>query len=48
MKKSNFACFVHISCLVLVLAIAGGGAKECGDPECKSKYDFPGGCAAPD
>ncbi|XP_062705121.1 transport and Golgi organization protein 1 isoform X2 [Aedes albopictus] len=36
MKKSNFACFVHISCLVLVLAIAGGGAKECGDPECKT------------
>lgn len=36
MKKSNFACFVHISCLVLVLALAGSGAKECGDPECKT------------
>lgn len=36
MKKLNFACFVHISCLVLALNLAGSGARECGDPECKT------------
>uniref|UniRef100_A0A1Q3FG69 Putative transport and golgi organization protein 1 n=1 Tax=Culex tarsalis TaxID=7177 RepID=A0A1Q3FG69_CULTA len=36
MKKLNFASFVHISCLVLVLNAAGSGARECGDPECKT------------
>ncbi|XP_021703944.1 transport and Golgi organization protein 1 isoform X1 [Aedes aegypti] len=36
MKKLNFAGFVHISCCVLVLTVAGSGAKECGDPECRT------------
>ncbi|XP_038108096.1 transport and Golgi organization protein 1 isoform X3 [Culex quinquefasciatus] len=36
MKKLNFASFVHISCLVLVLNAAGSGARECGDAECKT------------
>ncbi|XP_062548922.1 transport and Golgi organization protein 1-like [Armigeres subalbatus] len=36
MKKLNFTCFVHISCLVLVFTVAGSGAKECGDAKCKA------------
>lgn len=42
MKKLNFTCFVHISCLVLVFSVAGSSSKECGDPECKSKCDLMG------
>ncbi|XP_065075740.1 transport and Golgi organization protein 1-like [Ochlerotatus camptorhynchus] len=36
MKNLNFACFVHISCLVLVLTVAGSSSKECGDKDCKT------------
>ncbi|XP_055644797.1 transport and Golgi organization protein 1 isoform X2 [Toxorhynchites rutilus septentrionalis] len=36
MEKINFACFVHILCLILVLTVSGVSSKLCGDPECKT------------